>query len=247
MRQPNREETVYGPGCVIGPHVRMGKGCIIGAGAVIENGTVIGDHVRIDPFAHLGKEILKSRNSAVTKNEELEPLTIGDGALIGTGAVLYRGACIGEEVLIADYATVREHVTVGKGSIIGRGAAVENATEIGRFCKIETNAYITAYSSIKDFCFVGPCAVTSNDNFVGRTEERFQHFKGVVMEEGARIGAGAVLLPGVTLGRDALVGAGSVVLRDVPPRTVVAGNPARVIRQVPDEQLLENQGWQEKK
>jgi len=214
---------------------------------VIEPGTVIGDNVRIDAFAHLGKGILKSLNSAVTKDDETGFLTIGDGTLIGTGAVLYRGAVIGEDVLIADYATIRERVSVGKGSIVGRGAAVENAAEIGKFCKIETNAYITAYSTIGDFCFIGPCVVTSNDNYVGRTEKRFQYFKGVIMEEGARIGAGAVILPGVILGRDALVGAGSVVLKDVPPRVVVAGNPARFIKQVPDEQLLEQQGWKDKR
>ena len=124
---------------------------------------------------------------------------------------------------------------------------MENKTSIGRFCKIETDAYITAYSTIGDFCFVGPCVVTSNDNYVGRTEKRFLCFKGVTMEEGARIGAGAVVLPGVTLGRDALVGAGSVVLKDVPPGAVVAGNPARFIKEVPEEQLLESQGWEEKK
>ena len=85
--------------------------------------------------------------------------------------------------------------------------------------------------------------VTSNDNFVGRTKERFKHFKGVTVETGGRIGAGAVILPGVIVGADALVGAGSVVTRDVPPGTVVYGVPAVKAGPVPSEQLLENQDW----
>jgi len=85
--------------------------------------------------------------------------------------------------------------------------------------------------------------VTSNDNFVGRTAERFKHFKGVTVRRGGRIGAGSVILPGITIGEDALVAAGSVVTRDVPPRTIVLGQPAKAWREVPVEQLLEHQGW----
>ena len=85
--------------------------------------------------------------------------------------------------------------------------------------------------------------VLPNDNFVGRTEERKKHFRGVTVKRGGRIGAGSVILPGKTIGEDALVGAGSVVTADVPPRTVVYGSPARAVRAVPAEQLLEQQGW----
>ena len=91
--------------------------------------------------------------------------------------------------------------------------------------------------------FVAPGVVTSNDNYVGRTAERFKHFKGVTVKKGARIGAGTVTLPGVVIGEDALVAAGSVVTSDVPARKIVLGTPARVWRDVPVEQLLENQGW----
>jgi acetyltransferase-like isoleucine patch superfamily enzyme len=246
MRGRKGNEPVVGRGCHIADNVQIGDGSVIGDYVVIEEGTVIGENVRIDPFVHLGKRVLKSPNSAVTNSGPLSHLKIGQGSMVGTGAVLYRGSEIGEEVLVADYATLRENVRIGRKSIIGRGAAVENGSTVGGWCKIETNAYITAYSQIGDYCFVGPCVVTSNDNFVGRTKERFKHFKGVMMEEGARIGAGAVLLPGITVGRDALVGAGSVVLKDVDAGTVVAGNPARFIKEIPFEQRLDQQGWQGK-
>ena len=102
---------------------------------------------------------------------------------------------------------------------------------------------VTAYSTLEDRVFIAPGVVTSNDNFVGRTAERFKHFKGVTVRKGGRVGAGVVTLPGVTIGEDALVAAGSVVTADVPARTIVLGTPARAWREVPVEQLLENQGW----
>jgi len=157
--------------------------------------------------------------------------------------VLYRGARIDSKVLMADLCTVRENVSIGRGTIIGRGVTVENFCTIGRYCKLESECYITAYSELEDRVFVAPGVVTSNDNFVGRTAERFKHFKGVTVRRGGRIGAGSVILPGVTIGADGLVAAGSVVTRDVPPRSIVMGSPARVWREVPVEQLLENQGW----
>ena len=80
--------------------------------------------------------------------------------------------------------------------------------------------------------------MTTNDNFMGRTEKRNALMKGPTIRRGARIGGGAILCPGIEIGEEAFVGAGAVVTKDVPPRTVVVGNPARRIRSVPDEELL---------
>jgi UDP-2-acetamido-3-amino-2,3-dideoxy-glucuronate N-acetyltransferase len=136
-------------------------------------------------------------------------------------------------------------VTVGDRTIVGRGVTVENHCEIGRYCKLESECYITAYSKLGDRVFVAPGVSTSNDNFIGRTKERFKHFKGVTVERGGRIGTGAVILPGKTVGADALVAAGAVLTTDAPARKVVLGCPAKPIRDVPEEQLLENQGWED--
>jgi serine O-acetyltransferase len=87
---------------------------------------------------------------------------------------------------------------------------------------------------------------TSNDNYVGRTEERFKHFKGVTVKKGGRIGVGAVILPGKTIGADSLVAAGALVTSDTMDRAIVAGIPAKKFRDVPDEQLLDNQNWEKK-
>ena len=80
--------------------------------------------------------------------------------------------------------------------------------------------------------------MTTNDNFMGRTERRHELIKGPTIRRGARVGGGAVLCPGIEVGEEAFVGAGAVVVRDVPPPTVVVGNPARVLRAVNEDELL---------
>ncbi len=238
-------ETAIGEFCYIGRNVRVGSGCVIGHRVVIHDDAVIGDNVRLDDGCVIGKLPMKAAISATTKEQDLPACSIADNCMIGTNVVVYRGAEIAERVLIADQSTVRENVTIGKCTIVGRGVAIENFCKIGQYVKLETNVYVTAYSEIGDRAFIAPCVATSNDNYVGRTEERFKHFKGITVKKGARIGVNATILPGKVIHEDALIAAGAVVTRDAPARKISAGAPARAIREVPSEQLLENQGWKD--
>jgi len=208
--------------------------------AIVYPGTVLGDGVKVLEYAVVGKQPTLSPRSTA-KRDPLEPTEIGDGTVVSTGAVVFAGAKIGARVVLGDQSCVRERVVVGDDVVIGRGSLVENDTTIGAMTKIQAEAYITAYSTLEEHVFVAPCVVTTNDNFMGRTERRHDLIKGPTIRRGARIGGGAILLPGVQIGEEAFVGAGAVVTKDVEPRMIVVGNPARVMRGVREDELLENQ------
>ena len=212
---------------------------MIAASAVVYPGTVIGEGCQILDGAVVGKQPSLSPRSTA-KREELPPAELGAGTIVSTGAIVFAGTRLGERVIVGDQACVRERVEVGDDVVIGRGSLVENDTTIGRLTKIQAMAYITAYSTLEDEVFIAPCVQTTNDNFMGRTEKRHALMKGPTIRRGARVGGGAVLCPGVEIGAEAFVGAGAVVVRDVPPRAVVVGNPARTIREVPGDELLED-------
>ena len=204
--------------------------------ATVYEGTVLGEGVKVLEGAVVGKQPTLSPRSTA-KREPLPPATIGDGTIVSTGAIVFAGAAIGARVILGDQSCVRERVEVGDDVVLGRGSYVENDTTIGAMTKIQAEAYITAYTTLEEHVFIAPCVVTTNDNWMGRTEKRFGLVKGPTIRRGARIGGGAILCPGVEIGEEAFVGAGAVVTKDVPPRTVVVGNPARVLREVPDEEL----------
>jgi acetyltransferase-like isoleucine patch superfamily enzyme len=205
--------------------------------AVVYSGVELGDDVVIGDYAVVGKQpVLGPRSTA--PREDLPPLVVGDGARILAGAVVFAGSRLGEGVIVGDQACVRERCELAVEVVIGRGAFVDNDVVVGARTKIQANAYVTAYSLLEEDVFIAPCVVTTNDNFMGRTEERHALRKGPTIRRGARIGGGAVLLPGIEVGEEAFVGAGAVVLADVPARAVVVGNPARQIREVPPEELL---------
>jgi acetyltransferase-like isoleucine patch superfamily enzyme len=206
--------------------------------AIVYPGTVLGEGVRVLEGAVVGKQPSLSPRSTA-KREPLPPTEVGDGTIVSTGAILFAGSKVGARVILGDQSCVRERVTIGDDVVVGRGALVENDTTIGALTKIQADAYITAYSTLEENVFIAPCVVTTNDNFMGRTEERHTLIKGPTIRRGARIGGGSILCPGVEIGEDAFVGAGAVVTKDVPARKLVVGNPARVLRDVPDNELLD--------
>ena len=188
-------------------------------------------------YAVVGKPpVLGKRSTAV--RSELDPLAAGDGTAILAGAVVFAGTRLGRGVIVGDQACVRERCEIGDEVVIGRGAFLENEVVVGARTKIQADAYVTRGSVLEEDVFIAPCVVTTNDNFMGRTEKRHELRRGPTIRRGARVGAAAVLLPGIEIGEEAFVGAGAVVLRDVPPRAVVVGTPARQIREVPEEELL---------
>jgi acetyltransferase-like isoleucine patch superfamily enzyme len=207
--------------------------------AIVHPGTVLGEGVKVLENAVVGKQPSLSPRSTA-KREPLPPTVIGAGTIVSTGAIVFAGSRIGARVILGDQSCVRERVVVGDDVVIGRGSLVENDTTIGAMTKIQADAYVTAYSTLEEHVFIAPCVVTTNDNFMGRTERRHELIKGPTIRRGARVGGGAILCPGVEIGEEAFVGAGAVVTKDVPPRMLVVGSPARVVRPVAEDELLES-------
>src|SRR5690606_8463429 len=117
---------------------------------------------------------------------------------------------------------------------------IDNDVTIGARVSIQSQVYVTAFSTVEDDVFIGPCAMTTNDDTMNRHAPGHP-LRGATLRRACRIGGGAVLTPGVEVGEEAFVAAGAVVTRDVPPRGRVMGVPARSPdgRRVRDDELLE--------
>jgi UDP-2-acetamido-3-amino-2,3-dideoxy-glucuronate N-acetyltransferase len=225
------------PGLIISPTAQVGSGVTFGAHVVVHDGVVIGDGCTILDGAVLGKGPKLAKRSSASR-DELDPLVLEDGVVIGTHAIVFAGARIGAGSIVADQAFVRERATIGTETVVGRASGVDNDVRIGDRVRIQSQAYVTGYSVIEDDVFFGPCAMTTNDDTMAR-HPKGMPLRGATLRRACRIGGGAVLVPGVEIGEEAFVAAGAVVTADVPARKVVMGVPARLVRDVPDEDLLE--------
>jgi acetyltransferase-like isoleucine patch superfamily enzyme len=245
-------EPIIDPAAVVGEGVAFGIGVVVEAGARLADGVTLGNHVTVHAGTSLGADVSVADFSVVGRGprlaktstaagDALEPLRVGAGTSVGSHTVLMAGSTIGESCVIADGAGVRERCTIGDNVVVGRNVTVENDTTIGSRTKIQSGAYVTAYVTIEEDVFIAPMVVTTNDNFMGRTEKRLAMMRGCTIRRGARVGGGAHILPGIEIGKEAFVATGAIVTRDVAARAVVMGAPARIVREVPEEELLENQ------
>ena len=225
-------------GLILCDDVTVGDGVLFGPNVLVEEGTRIGEASVIEGGSLLGKVPRLARTSATTA-ENLPPLRLGVRVTVCAGAIVYAGSVIGDEAIIGDQAQVRERSVIGPQTVVGRGSAIDNDVMIGARVKIQSNVYVTAFSVVEDDVFVGPRASTTNDDTMSRHAPDFA-LRGATLRRACRIGGGAVLVPDVEVGEEAFVAAGAVVTKDVPARAFMVGVPARQVREVRDEELLEN-------
>jgi acetyltransferase-like isoleucine patch superfamily enzyme len=226
-----------GPYCVVADSAAIGDGARLGAHVVVHPGTVVGPACEIQDGAVLGKPPKLARHSTAPRSAP-EPLVLEEGAVVCCGAVVFAGARLGAGAIVGDQAFVRERAVIGAGSVIGRGSAVDNDVAIGARVRVQTDVYLTAYSLVEDDVFVGPGVLTTNDSTMARHDDSYD-VRGAFLRRACRVGGAAVITPGIEVGEEAFVAAGAVVTRDVPARALVMGVPARVVRDVPDADLLE--------
>lgn len=229
-----------GLGLLVGADVEVGREVSFGAYVVVHDGVRIGDGCVVEDHAVLGKRPRLARGSSA--KGDVGALRIGDRVTVCSGAVVFAGADIGVEAILGDQSYVRERSTVGAGSVIGRGSVVDNDVHIGQRVRVQTGVYLTAFTLVEDDVFVGPGATTTNDDTMSRHgvgREGESPLRGAILRRACRIGGGTVLTPGVEVGEEAFLAAGAVLTRDLPPRAVAMGVPARVVREVGEEDLLE--------
>jgi len=146
---------------------------------------------------------------------------------------------IGEGTQLGNFVFIRDATVVGADCVIGSYVDIEGRVRIGDRVSLQSGCYLTRGVVIEDDVFCGPRMVTLNDRSISyrRSSLRFEP-SAPRIKRAARIGGGAILCPGVTIGENAFVSAGAVVTRDVRDGAIVRGNPARIVGQVPADQLI---------
>ncbi len=228
--------------CLIGPNVRLVGRVLLGDSVKVSANTIVWGPVEIGDATYFGPNCLighpsKNKLEKCLGDNVLDligsdsvPTKIGRDVIVRSNCTIYSEVTIEDNVILGHNVLLREETEIGRESRIGSNVVIDGKALIGRGVSIQTGVYIPPYSEIGDSAFLGPHCVLLNDKYLSRKKT---NLVGPTIRKGASIGGGAVLLPGVVVGEDAVVAAGAVVSRDVKPRTIVAGTPARFLKPLP--------------
>lgn len=209
---------------IIGDRVRIMPGAIIYGGSSIDNDSVIESQVILGQpeYGYAIGNVYHGEG----KDTKIYPEVI-----LRAGAILYAGVEIGESSSIGHRTLIRSEVSIGNHTQLGHNMVIERGCKIGSWVRCTGLTHITSYTVIEDRVFLGALIGTVNDKDMIWQKEGFTpELIPPYFEYGCCIGTGAKISSGVRIGKESLVGTGSVVTKDVLPRTVVLGVPARLLR-----------------
>jgi len=185
-------------------------------------------------YVQIGENVFADQNVIIgykpgRKTDDLTTL-LGKNAHLRAGTVIYASSRIGDGLETGHNVVIREQNVIGNSLSIWNNSTIDYGCTLGNRVRIHNNVYIAQYTTIEDDVFIAPGVTIAND----------PHpicslcMKGPTIKKSARIGVNATLMSHITIGEYALIGAGSNVVKDVPSRAVVVGNPARIIKYVDD-------------
>jgi UDP-2-acetamido-3-amino-2,3-dideoxy-glucuronate N-acetyltransferase len=214
------------PDAEIAPFVTVYAGVRLGAGVTLEQGAIVGRPQRV------------AAQSRAPRRPAREPTLIGDGCWIGNNAIVVAGARVGARVYVGDQALVRELATVADDVVVGRSVSVGHNAVVGARTRLFNFVLVGPGTVIEEDVLAAPRVTFVSDTTMGRGNGDAPP-GGVVVRRASRIGTAAIIMPPTEIGAEAVIGAASLVRGDVAARTVVAGAPARVVRTVREDELLE--------
>jgi acetyltransferase-like isoleucine patch superfamily enzyme len=224
------------PSAIVSPKASIGSNVTIGANSIIYDNVVIGSGTIIGPNSILGEPMMDFYHDSGYENT---CLSIGENSLIRSGGILYAGSEIGAHFESGHRVTIREYTRIGEYCRVGTLSDIQGYCVLGDYVRLHSNVHIGQKSRIGNYVWIFPYAVLTNDPYPP-SEDLY----GVTVEDFAVIATKAVILPGVTIGKDALVGAMALVRDDVPAETIVAGVPAKSFGSIRDLKNKNKEGEQ---
>lgn len=192
-------------------------------------------HLVAPELIHIGADLQEDPNVYIgyRTGRKIQDFTLSLGAhaQLRTGTVLYAGTTIGEHFQSGHNVVIREQNRLGDHVQIWNNTTIDYGCTIGNHVKIHTNCYIAQFTTIEDEVFMAPGVTIANDIHPGCAFSA-ECMRGPTLKRGVQVGVNVTITPYVTIGEYSVIGSGAVITRDVPPRSLVVGNPARVVKTI---------------